>query len=93
MLRIFFEVLLPLALPTALYLCWVWIAQEPGPAAGLRWAALPWVWLAGAGVLLLAFVLLVLVVGFGTSQPGVYVPPRWQNGRIVPGHVAPQGEP
>jgi len=93
MLRVFFTIVLPLALPTALYLLWMRIAQRAprGPQDGesVRWAALPWVWLGGAGVLLLALVLFVVTVHFGTSQPGIYVPPRWENGKIVPGHVVP----
>jgi Family of unknown function (DUF6111) len=90
MLRIFFEILLPLVLPTALYVAWVSIVQSPSQAARLRWAALPWAWLAGAGALLLVLMLVVVITGFGTSQPGVYVPPHWQNGRIIPGHVEPK---
>ncbi|HVB15463.1 MAG TPA: hypothetical protein VNF04_02915 [Stellaceae bacterium] len=33
--------------------------------------------------------LFVVIVGFGTSQPGDYVPPRLENGQISPGHIAP----
>jgi len=39
---------------------------------------------------LLAIVLFVVTVHFGTSQEGVYVPPRWENGHIVPGHMEPK---
>ena len=91
MLRVFVTMVLPLVLPTALYLGWVWMAQGPRHDDGVRWGALPWVWLAGAGVLLAAVVLLVVMVGFGTSQPGVYVPPRMESGKIVPGHIEPRG--
>ena len=89
MLRVVFTIVLPLILPTALYLAWVRAAHwaEQGEAVG--WGALPWVWLAGAGALLLAIVLVVVTVGFGEPQQGVYVPPRWENGRIVPGHIEP----
>jgi hypothetical protein len=95
MLRVVFTIVLPLILPTAIYLLWVRLAhpspsrspQEGEPEASVRWAALPWLWLAGTGVVLLALVLLVVTVHFGTSMPGVYVPPRWENGRIVPGHI------
>ena len=53
----------------------------------MSWEALPWIWLAGMGVALLAIVLFVVTVHFGAPQEGVYVPPRWQNGDIVPGHM------
>jgi hypothetical protein len=97
MLRVFFTIVLPLVLPTALYLVWLRVAnwsprgapQEAQQGETVQWAALPWVWLAGAGALLLAIVLFVVTVHFGTSQPGTYVPPHSENGRIVPGHIEP----
>jgi hypothetical protein len=93
MLRVFLTIVLPLVAPTAIYLAWVrftqWSQRESPPAETMRWAALPWLWLAGTGVLFLAIVLFVVTVGFGTSQTGVYVPPRWENGRILPGHIEP----
>lgn len=89
MLRVLLTIVLPLILPTALYLAWVRTAQwtEPG---GVRWRALPWLWLVGAGTLLLLIVLVVVNVRFGNAEPGVYVPPRWENGHIVPGHIEPK---
>jgi hypothetical protein len=89
MLRVVFTILLPLLLPTALYLLWL-RALAPREAGAMVWAAVPWVWLAGAGAVLLAIVLFVVTVGFGTPQQGVYVAPRWQNGRIVPAHIEPR---
>ncbi|HKM69056.1 MAG TPA: DUF6111 family protein [Stellaceae bacterium] len=86
MLRVLLTIVLPLLLPTALYLLWS-PAWRNGAAP---WAALPWVWLAGAGVALLAIVLFVVTVHFGAPQEGVYVPPRWQNGHIIPGHIEPK---
>jgi hypothetical protein len=91
MLRIFVEVLLPLALPTALYFVWLRLARRWRRGGG--WRGAPWLWLAGGGVILLGIALFVAVLGFGTAQRGVYVPPRWVNGRIVPGHVAPGRAP
>ena len=97
MLRVFLTIVLPLAAPTALYLAWLWYTHyspwgsQPGGA--LAWAGLPWVWLAGAGALLLALVLFVVTVHFDTSQSGVYVPPHTENGRIIPGHVEPGRSP
>jgi len=45
---------------------------------------------AAAGVALLAIVLFVVTVHFGSPQEGVYVPPRWEDDRIVPGHMEPR---
>ena len=101
MLRIFLTIVLPLVAPTILYLVWLRVARWPsegsseGSPAGekLGWATLPWVWLAAAGAALLALVLFVVTVHFGTAQPGTYVPPRWENGKIVPGHIEPARKP
>lgn len=90
MLRVFLTIILPLLLPTVLYLLWISTLGSPEERGAVRWTTLPWVWLAGAGVVLLAIVLVVVTVHFGSSQEGVYVPPRWQNGRIVPGHIEPK---
>jgi hypothetical protein len=40
--------------------------------------------------MLLAIVLFVVTVHFGSPQEGVYVPPRWEGNRIVPGHMEPR---
>ena len=89
MLRVVLTIVLPLLLPMALYLLWIatWGPSHEGGA--IPWTAMPWIWLAGAGAVLLAIVLFVVTVHFGSPQEGVYVPPRWQGGHIVPGHVEP----
>jgi len=100
MLRVILTIVLPLVLPTAVYLLWMRLTHwSPGRSQGseqglergepVRWSALPWVWLAAAGALLLALVLFVVTVHFGNPQPGTYEPPRMENGRIVPGHIEP----
>ena len=90
MLRVFLTVVLPLLLPTLLYLLWVCTFGAEHSGNVVRWTAVPWIWLAGAGVVLLALVLFVVTVHFGSPQEGVYVPPRWEGGRIVPGHIEPR---
>jgi hypothetical protein len=87
MVRVFFTIVLPLLLPTALYLLWVTTLRTSDGGGAAAWNSVPWVWLAGAGAVLLAIVLLVVTVGFGTAQQGVYVAPRYVNGHIVPGHI------
>ena len=80
----------PLLLPTVLYLVWLratrWSQEVGGP---MDWLAIPWVWLTVTGVALTAVVLFVVTVHFGTAVPGVYVPPHLENGRIAPGHIEP----
>ena len=93
MLRVLLTIVLPLVLPTALYLLWVRTTQKEEGGGAMRWRALPWLWLAGAGVVLLAVVLFVVTVHFGTSEQGVYVPPRYEGGRILPPHIDPKPNP
>ena len=90
MLRVLFEILLPLALPTAVYLLCLRVSYWARHDGTIRWTTLPWLWLAGAGAVLLAVMLVVVTVGFGTAQKGVYVPPHLEGGHIVPGHIAPE---
>ena len=71
MLRVFLTIVLPLLLPTALYLLWVGTFGAEHGGNAMRWTAVPWIWLAGAGVLLLATVLFVVTVHFGSPQEGV----------------------
>lgn len=87
MLRVFLTIVLPLLLPTVLYLLWIATLGSAQDGGAISWTAVPWVWLAGAGAVLLAIVLFVVTVHFGSSQQGIYVPPRWQGDRIVPGHI------
>jgi uncharacterized BrkB/YihY/UPF0761 family membrane protein len=88
MLRELLTIVIPLLLPTVVYLFWIWAIGRDRRSR--HWAAMPWLWLAGAGTMLLAVVLFVITVHFGTSQPGVYVPPRYEGGRLMPSHIEPK---
>lgn len=90
MLRVVLTIVLPLLLPTALYLLWIATLGSAQEGGAISWAAVPWLWLAGAGAVVLAVVLFVVTVHFGAPQEGVYVPPRWEDGRVVPGHMEPK---
>ena len=95
MIRAFLTIVLPLLLPTALYLLWA-IAMRGAQAAGITGALrdLPWLRLAAAGIALLLVVLIVVALGFGRSADTAhYVPPRNVGGKIVPGHVEPGPAP
>ena len=86
MAREFLTIVIPLILPTLIYVLWMQTVGEDRPSG----AVLPWLWLAAAGAALLAIVLLVVTVHYGTSEPGTYVPPRYEGGRIVPPHIEPR---
>jgi hypothetical protein len=90
MLRVALTIVLPLLLPTALYLLWVGALGTLHEGGAPVWAAVPWVWLGAAGAALLAVVLVLVSVHFGAPENGVYVPPRWEHGQIVPGHIEPR---
>jgi hypothetical protein len=90
MTRVVLTIVVPLLLPTALYLLWLVTAGRAKLArTGSPWHGLPWPWLAVAGVVLTALVLVAVSVGLGGSRQGTYVPPHVEDGRIVPGHIAP----
>jgi len=95
MIRAFLTIILPLLLPTAVYLLWA-VAMRGAQAAGITAALreLPWLRLAAAGVVLLVIVLSFVVFGFSRSADTAhYVPPRNVGGKIVPGHVEPGPAP
>ena len=89
MLREILTLVVPLLLPTVLYLVWLRLARWSETGRAAAWGRLPWVWLAAIGVALTALVLVVVTVGFGTAMRGGYVPPRYEGGTIVPGPIEP----
>ena len=90
MIRVLFEELLPLVLPTVLYLLW-WLIigrNRKAAAAGAKaWYDGPWFWLILAGVALSGAVLVVGALRTGGDPTGTFVAPRYEGGRIVPGHI------
>jgi Family of unknown function (DUF6111) len=90
MIRALLTIVLPLLLPTGLYLLWA-ITMRRTAAAGIGdvLRGLPWPWLAGGGVVLLVGVLALVTLGFGSGDRGIYVPPHAVDGKIIPGHIEP----
>ena len=89
-MRAILQYVVPLLLPLAIYVSYVLIARRvqagQGPlAAQLR--QFPWVWLAIAGVALLAISLLAFNLTTGSDPGGTYVPPKLEDGKVVPGHM------
>jgi Family of unknown function (DUF6111) len=81
MLRILLQYLLPLLLPFLVYLAYVALAR--GYAPGWLNDA-PWPHLAVAGVVLMAISLFTWGLMSGAPADHVYVPPRFEDGRVVP---------
>lgn len=90
MIRVLLTYLLPLVLPTVVYLLWLRLSR-PSAGAGRAAAgddlrrAVPWLWLALAGLALVAATLAALALTGGGSPGETYVPPHVEDGRVVPG--------
>jgi hypothetical protein len=95
MTRLVLTVLLPLLLPTLLYVLWLAAAGPAHPAHPAHPAGasprrpLPWPWLLAAGLLLTAAMLYLVGTRLGGTPDGVYVPPKYIDGQVVPGHLVP----
>jgi hypothetical protein len=89
MLRVLLTIILPLLLPTAIYVAWIAFVSRSARSERVRLGPRSLVWLALAGVVLLAVVLVTVSVHFGEPVRGRYVPPRYENGEVVPPHIDP----
>lgn len=85
-MRQFFEILLPLVLPTVIYIAYLWTFR---PRQGAGFPEIPWIWLGAAGVLLLAVTFLALTLLGGADPTERYLPPKVVDGQVVPGHYVP----
>ena len=90
MSRILLQYLLPLVLPTVVWLIWwVTVGRHRSVAGGAarELEKGPWFWLILAGVGLLGLSLVYTALTSGYDPKGKYVPPHWEDGRIVPGRI------
>jgi len=81
--RVFLTIILPLLLPTLLFVLWRLAA---GRAINL---STMWVWLIAGGLVLCSVTLVLVSVDFRGERAGKYVPPQLRDGLIVPGHIEP----
>lgn len=82
----------PLLLPLALYLVWFARASRAAQAAGQaspRLGDVPWPWLLGIAVLVLAGAVTAYTTMGGTAAGGHYEPAHVVDGKIVPGRIVP----
>ena len=80
-MRAFLAIVLPLALPTALYVLYMTMARRR-PAQPIE---MPWSWLIIAGTVLVIVTLLALYL-FEDAGRGTYHPARIVDGEIKPGY-------
>ena len=84
MIRTILTLLVPLLTPFVLYALYVRLTRRKDPEKVLN---TPWFWLLVVG-LVLVIIALIATAMFGGSDPlGTYVPPRVEDGRIVPSEV------
>jgi hypothetical protein len=84
MLRVLLQYLLPLLLPFLVYAAYVALARGRMP----DWLGLSerhWIALGGTGVALMVISLITWSLLSGSPPGETYVPPRFEDGRIVPG--------
>jgi hypothetical protein len=90
MIRVFFTYLVPFLLPLAAYLAWVWYRtahakRHGGEAPPIEQGPWPLMLLIGA---LLALTLMGTTALLRGGDPNsTYIPPRYEDGKIVPGHL------
>jgi len=95
MIRVFFFYILPIALPSLLYFCWlifVHKTDEDGPDKAAMVRQGPWFRLVLAGLALMIVGLVSAAITGGMSPDGTYQPPYAKDGKIVPGQMVPKQE-
>lgn len=85
MIRMVLERLALFALPFALFAAYVGLARRP---AGLLRVDARWIWLAASGLVLVILSFVYAGLWGGVSTSGLYVPPAYVHGHIVPAHIA-----
>ncbi|MBM3583249.1 MAG: hypothetical protein FJX36_02160 [Alphaproteobacteria bacterium] len=89
MSRALLSYLLPFV-PVVVYAIWVYVARNRAAARGapaVAWRDGPWSWLIAVALLAGAIAVLAFALVDGDAPGGRYVPPSYQNGQVVPGHV------
>ncbi|TVR82319.1 MAG: hypothetical protein EA405_07070 [Rhodospirillales bacterium] len=89
MTRILLQYLLPLVLPTVLFFLYSWIfgGKTGDQSAPSQMQRAPWFWLILAGFVLMAAGLIVTALTGGGIAGSEYIPPRFEDGRVVPAEI------
>ena len=95
MLKKLLMVVLPLMLPTLIYMAYMMIERRKAVASGGAavpwWVEAPWAWLITGGVMLAAIVLVTVALTGGFDTSGTYRPARLIDGRVIGGETT-EGE-
>lgn len=85
-MRILIEYILPLALPTVLWLAWLAHLQKRARAkGGVDWQAVPWTWLLALGLVLALVIAGGITFTEGYHTGGYHPAAIDDHGRMVPG--------
>jgi hypothetical protein len=90
-MRFILQYLLPMAFPTAMYFLWMLYSKhraEEGHEIDLSKG--PWLGLFMAGVIIMGISLVIFNQMDGVEPGGIYQPPAYIDGKIIPGHVIPK---
>jgi hypothetical protein len=93
MSRIFVSYIIPFILPAATYAAWVWYRTRYADRHGGEVPTLekgPWPLLLFIGAVFAFAVLGTTAMLSGGSPDQTYVPPRVENGTVIPGHLEPK---
>ena len=91
MIRAVLPSVLLFLLPFGLYFLWAKLQRRRVEGAAM--AAAPLGWIAVAGLVLALGGFLFFMDLTAAAPDGVYVPPRYENGQVVPGHFVPHKAP
>ena len=88
MARIVMSYILPLILPMAIYLGWVWVIRHRSRARGdeipeIKNSSIFWSIVAGV-ILMFAGLSVLAVTGGAPPGDGTYQSPRFENGKVIP---------
>ncbi len=84
-MRVLIQIILPLLVPIVTYAIWsYWDSKRKGTTMP-SWQDGHWFWVVIAGVIL-AIASLAFFTTMGAEPNSEYVPPRMENGRLIPGH-------
>ena len=86
MIRVILVNLLFLLFPSILYFAYVYLRRRENPNAQILSNA-PIFWLLAAGVSLMLASLIIFGQWHGGPPGKNYVPPRFQDGVVIPGHI------
>ncbi len=87
MIRLIIPSILLFSLPFAVYYLWLKLEQRRHPEA--TWAVTNLLWAAVVGAALSLGGFVFFVDPTGAPPDSIYVPPRYEDGVLIPGHFEP----